>query len=79
MTHFDRDEAMSDGKITENQGIMMKLIYRSPDLGNGWRQVSNPLWRHVLDQSHPDLTEIDHDLRRVRFTPEGDTIMRYLP
>jgi len=69
---------MTNKKITKNQGIMLELIYRSPDSGHGWRQVSNMLWRHVLDQSHPDLTEFDHDLKRVRFTSEGNTVMKYL-
>lgn len=66
-------------KITANQKIMLRLIERSPDIGGGWRQVSAPLWRHVTDQAHPDLAELDHDRKRVRFTQEGLTIMRYLP
>jgi hypothetical protein len=64
-------------KITENQRIMLQLIQRSPDIGDGWRQVSDALWRHAEDQAHPDLTELDSEKKRVRFTSEGDTIMRY--
>jgi hypothetical protein len=70
---------MNNTPITDNQKTMLRLIERSADTGDGWRLVSNPLWKHVLDQSHPDLTEIDHENKRVRFTPEGITVMKYLP
>jgi hypothetical protein len=72
---------MSNAKspITENQKIMLRLIERSPDTGDGWRPVSKPLWKHVLEQSHPDLTEIDYENHRVRFTLEGTIVMKYLP
>jgi hypothetical protein len=65
--------------ITENQKNMLRLIERSPGNGEGWRKVSNPLWKLVLDLRHPELTEIDHENMRVRFTPERTTVMRYLP
>jgi hypothetical protein len=68
----------STSQITENHRIMLLLIERSSDVGDGWRQVSTPLWRHVLEHFHPDLTEIDHENMRVRFTPEGITVMKYL-
>ena len=34
---------------------------------------------HVSEQSHPDLTEIDYENHRVRFTFEGTIVMKYLP
>jgi len=64
--------------ITDNQKIMLRLIERSPDIGDGWRQSSTPLWQHVVDQSPPALVELDHEQKRVRFTPEGIIIMRWL-
>jgi len=68
---------MSDAMLTENQISMLRLIHRSPDIGEGWRQVSSVLWPHVLKQRHPDLTEIDEPLLRVRITSEGEAVMRY--
>ena len=70
---------MNNTPITENQKIMLRLIERSADTGDGWRPVSNPLWRHVLDQAHLDLTELDHKNKRVRLTPEGIILMKYHP
>ena len=64
--------------ITEYQKNMLRLIARSADTGGGWRPVSNDLWNLVLDQAHPDLTELDHENMRVRFTPKGITVMEYL-
>lgn len=65
-------------QVTENQENMLKLIQRSPDIGEGWRQVSDGLWGHVVDQAHPELTELNAPAKRVRFTDEGLTVMRYL-
>ena len=64
--------------ITEYQKNMLRLIERSADTGDGWRPISNALWNLVLDQAHPDLTELDHENMRVRFTPKGITVMEYL-
>lgn len=67
------------GDITEKQKSMLRLIQRSPDIGEGWRQVSKLLWRLVVDQGHPELTELDAEHMRVRLTAEGETVMRYMP
>ncbi|OAN76672.1 hypothetical protein A8B82_14835 [Sulfitobacter sp. EhC04] len=68
---------MTVSKLTENEIILLKLIERSPDIGDGWRQVSGSLWPLIAKQSHPDLTELDAANKRIRFTPEGQTVMRY--
>lgn len=64
-------------KITENNVIFFRLIQRSKDLGDGWRQVSDVLWRYALEQHHEELTELDHENKRIRFTPEGEIIARF--
>jgi hypothetical protein len=58
---------------------MLRLIERSTDSGDGWLSVSSLLWKLVVDQSHPELTELDQENTRVRFTPEGLIVMKYLP
>jgi hypothetical protein len=58
---------------------MLRLIQRTTDSGEGWRQVSGLLWTLVVEQSHPELTELDQENTRVRFTPEGLIVMKYLP
>jgi hypothetical protein len=63
--------------ITEEQKIMLDLIYRSPDRGDGWRSVSPALWKHVVAQAHSKLTELDHEGHRVRFTADGEILMTY--
>ena len=65
-------------KITKKQMILLRLIERSPDAGDGWRHVSDGLWRHVEEQRHKKLTEIDKNLKRIRFTPDGLVVMKYL-
>jgi hypothetical protein len=65
--------------ITDQQKNILRLIGRSTDLENGWRQVSNMLWPLVMEHAHPELTELDRESKRIRFTPEGITVLRYLP
>jgi hypothetical protein len=66
---------MESQKVTENQRIMLRLIERFAGIDDGWRQVNDKLWRHVVEQSHPDLTELDHQNKRVRLTPNGNTVL----
>ena len=64
--------------LTDNQRSMLKLIQRSRDTGDGWRDVDGAIWPLVLESLHPELTEIDEELQRVRLTPEGAIVVRYL-
>jgi|LakMenEpi03Aug12_release.lakeMendotaPanAssembly.Ray.scaffolds.fasta_scaffold3462901_2 hypothetical protein len=65
--------------ITDLQRNMLRLLERSTNSGDGWRSVSSLLWKLVVEQSHPELTELDQENTRVRFTPEGLIVMKYLP
>lgn len=65
------------GKMTQIQRDLLRLIQRSPDIGEGWRQVSQLLWPTVSGNCHPHLTELDAENRRIRITAEGETIVRY--
>jgi hypothetical protein len=65
--------------MTEEQKSLLRLVARSPDIGDGWRQVSDVLWTHVQKWAHPGLTEIDEGLKRIRLSPDGLIVMRYLP
>lgn len=64
-------------KITQIEKGLLRLIERSPDIGEGWRQVSQLLWPTVSANCHPQLMELNTENRRIRITAEGETIMRY--
>ena len=66
---------MSD--MTQPQKSILRLILRSDDMGDGWRQVSNMLWPGIIKLRHPDLTEIDEENRRIRLTPDGAAVVKY--
>jgi len=53
------------------------LLRQSKDIGGGWRQVSEVLWR-LTDNMPDDLVEKDAEAHRVRFTERGKVIMDYL-
>jgi hypothetical protein len=74
----EHPEAHNDG-ISDKQRDMLKLIRRSHCSEDGWRQVSGYLWKLVVDYSHPELTELCHEKKRVRLTQQGTTVLRFLP
>lgn len=53
---------------TEEEGFR-KLVNRSKNIGDGWRQVSVGLWDFVKDQAakQPGCFELDEERRRIRF------------
>ena len=66
--------------LSENQIIFLKLVLRSPDAGDGWRNVSRIVWNVIKEQAEslPELIEIDKEASRLRFTKEGEIVVRYL-
>ncbi|AGH07440.1 hypothetical protein SUFG_00073 [Sulfitobacter phage phiCB2047-B] len=69
---------MSTNNLSKNEITMLKLIERSKDIGDGWRQASDQLWPHVVKEANKNLTELDHHLKRVRFNYDGNVVMKYL-
>lgn len=65
-------------KLSDEQKSFFALILRSPDIGDGWRQSSDMLWPHIQKWAHPDLTELDEENKRIRFTPEGLLVLQYI-
>lgn len=55
---------------------LLALIERSPDQGEGWRNVSGTCWPLIVNMPD-DLVQIDHDNRRIRMTKEGHAVLRY--
>jgi preprotein translocase subunit SecA len=63
ISRFDRD--------------FLLLLVRSKDIGDGWRQVSDRLWKLVTMFSEPELIEVDEPNKRVRLTDKGATIVEF--
>ena len=55
----------------------LKLLWRSPDRGDGWRSVSDTCWQLVEMFTTPELIEVDKENRRVRLTNEGEAVVLY--
>ena len=71
MRHPERKEAPLD---------LLRLIYRSADVGEGWRQVSQTLWPTIQRECSkvPTLVEIeDGNPGRVRLTEEAQAVLRW--
>lgn len=58
----------------------LHVLQRSPDAGDGWRQYSEQLSGlvHVNHKTFPGLFEIDEKKMRVRTTPEGDIVVKWM-
>lgn len=57
---------------------LIHLVRRSPDIGDGWRQVSPALWVPVLHWAKQAPMDIDHDNKRVRLNSDGNVLVKYL-
>ena len=59
---------------------LIRLIKRSPDLGDGWRQYSEILWDVVARtvNDHKELFELDEENKRIRLSPEGKIVERWI-
>ena len=64
--------------LSDNDLSFLKLLMRSPDLGDGWRKSSERVWPLVTGFSKQELVELDHDNKRVRLTPDGEVLTRYI-
>lgn len=66
------------GKLTQQAKDTLKLIQRSPDIGQGWRTVSELLRPNMTTwlASAEELYEFDGE--RIRLTRDGDLVMRYI-
>lgn len=65
-------------KLIGPQTDTLRLILRSPDLGDGWRQVSATLWQHVQSWAPAELVEFDQDNKRIRLNGDGNVLARYI-
>lgn len=65
-------------KLTQQAKDTLRLIQRSPDVGDGWRNVSPRLRPNMTTwlRSAEELYEFNGE--RIRLSPEGRTVCRYL-
>lgn len=69
--------------LKDDDRNFLKLIQRSPDIGEGWRQVSPKLWQLVgmHEKTIPTLFEAVHEPTgggRVRLTEEAVILLKWL-
>lgn len=67
--------------IAEKQAPFIKLILRSPDVGDGWRNVSNVL-RKTIEAGIADAPEL-YETRemaglQIRLSERGNVLKDYL-
>jgi hypothetical protein len=57
---------------------MIRLLLRSKDNGNGWRNVSNAVWPLIERIKAKELFEIEESEKRIRLSTEGKIVAKYL-
>ena len=55
----------------------MRLILRSKDIGDGWRQVAMRQVYEVMEKLPDELVEKDSANRRVRLTDAGKVVIQW--
>jgi hypothetical protein len=59
----------------------LRLLLRSPDLGDGWRRVSKMVWPLVEEFTEQDLIEkleSDEGGGNVRLSQKGQAVIEYV-
>lgn len=64
-------------KFTDKDRSFLKLLLRSPDIGDGWRKVSSVVWPLVLEFPHPELIRLRNGCE-VRLSKSGLVLVDYL-
>lgn len=57
----------------------LRLIQRSHDIGDGWRQMSETLWLFLVPRfEYKELLELNETERKVRLSERGKIVVEYL-
>lgn len=64
--------------LSQVQKDGLQLIVRSIDIGNGWRQCSPQIFFVLSNEMPVDLVELDEGLQRVRLTPAGEAVAKWI-
>ena len=64
-------------KIKDKDVAFLKLLLRSPDVGDGWRNVSAMIWPLVAAFPHPELIRMRNG-NQVKLSGRGLTLVDYI-
>lgn len=65
-------------KISHEQVSFLKLILRSADVGDGWRQCSFHVYPLAETFKHPELLELNEGAKQVRLSARGLVVADYI-
>ena len=63
--------------LSQQEKELIRVIVRSPDRGEGWRQCSPTPWKWIRAVEAPELLEFDDENLRVRLTAAGEAFVKY--
>lgn len=67
-----------NGKLTQQQYDTLRLIERSPDIGDGWRQSAPEIFKQLLLPMPRELVDVRVTDRMVKLTDEAEAILAWL-
>lgn len=68
-------------KMDDKEIGFLRLLMRSPDIGDGWRKVSSVVWPLVDGFKRPELIESEGSREnggRVRLSERGAVVVYYV-
>jgi hypothetical protein len=64
-------------KITTQEKETIRLLMRTEDRGEGWRQCATKIYENLFSVMPDELVEKDAELLRVRLTPAGEAVAKW--
>jgi hypothetical protein len=64
--------------LTQQQKDLLKLIERSPDSGDGWRNCAPKIFEDFIVKMPDELVEKDLEQKRARFTVAGQAVVDWM-
>jgi len=65
------------GKLSPKDITFLKLLLRSPDVGEGWRNVSKTVWPLISQFPHRELIRVRNG-NQVRLSGRGKIVVDYI-
>lgn len=64
--------------LSQQQKDLMKLLQRSPDSGDGWRNCAPKIFENFILPMPDELIEKDIEKKQARFTVAGQAVVDWM-
>lgn len=75
-----KEHKSASGRLTNSQENFLRLILRSPDIGEGWRRFSKQVWPLIENFGRKEMLEVDGTKEggKIRLSERGLVVCDYI-